>query len=167
MSPEQVRHLYEVDKLSSYAIAQMAGITTRAIRYRLRKQGVEMRDARYLRKWTPEKKEQLRKLWFAGALLKDIGREIGGFSAGAIDAKRRDMGLPPRRVCIQPSQQNVTRLPVRVPPPMKFGSVNHCRWPEGDPKHPDFHFCEEQTKQGSSYCEAHHARAYQSRTAAE
>lgn len=160
MTPETVRKLYEVDGLSSNAIAIMAGMSTRAIRYRLAKQGVEMRDHRYLRKWTPEKKEQLRNLWFAGMMLKDIGREIGGFSAGAVDAKRRDMGLPPRRVCIQPSQNNVTRLPVRTPPPLKLGNVKHCRWPEGDPKHPDFHFCDAKTKHGSSYCPDHHARAY-------
>ncbi len=32
-----------------------------------------------------------------------------------------------------------------------------CRYPLGDPKHPDFHFCAEQIQPGSSYCPVHHA----------
>lgn len=36
-----------------------------------------------------------------------------------------------------------------------------CRWPIGDPKHADFHFCGKEKIEGLSFC-AHHAhRAYQ------
>ena len=35
-----------------------------------------------------------------------------------------------------------------------------CRWPEGDPKDPDFHFCGKEIVPGKSYCEEHCAVAY-------
>ncbi len=38
---------------------------------------------------------------------------------------------------------------------------NHtCRWPLGDPKDPDFHFCGRKVKTGQTYCEEHSAVAY-------
>ena len=35
-----------------------------------------------------------------------------------------------------------------------------CRWPIGDPRTPDFHFCAQPKFGGLSYCEAHARRAY-------
>ena len=40
-----------------------------------------------------------------------------------------------------------------------------CRWPVGDPSHPDFFFCGAEALRGELYCAAHRARAY--RPAAE
>lgn len=38
---------------------------------------------------------------------------------------------------------------------------NHtCRWPLGDPKDPDFHFCGRKVKTGQTYCDEHSAIAY-------
>lgn len=38
---------------------------------------------------------------------------------------------------------------------------NHtCRWPLGDPKAADFHFCGRKVKTGQTYCEEHAAIAY-------
>jgi len=34
-------------------------------------------------------------------------------------------------------------------------AVTGCRWPHGDPRHPDFHFCDAPRVFGTSYCEAH------------
>lgn len=36
-----------------------------------------------------------------------------------------------------------------------------CRWPIGDPQHPDFHFCGKTKVPGLPYCEHHARRAYQ------
>lgn len=33
--------------------------------------------------------------------------------------------------------------------------ANDCRWPIGDPRHPDFHFCGAQKVLGRPYCIAH------------
>ncbi len=35
-----------------------------------------------------------------------------------------------------------------------------CRWPIGDPKSPDFHFCGSPSIEGKPYCEKHCAMAY-------
>lgn len=37
---------------------------------------------------------------------------------------------------------------------------NTCRWPIGDPKHEDFHFCGKQVYPGKPYCLEHCAQAY-------
>ena len=37
---------------------------------------------------------------------------------------------------------------------------NSCRWPEGDPKDPDFCFCGKECVNGKVYCEEHCAVAY-------
>ena len=38
---------------------------------------------------------------------------------------------------------------------------NHtCRWPIGDPKDENFHFCGKKVKIGQTYCEEHSAIAY-------
>jgi GcrA cell cycle regulator len=38
---------------------------------------------------------------------------------------------------------------------------NDCRWPIGDPRHDDFHFCGAQTLAGSPYCDLHLQMAFQ------
>lgn len=38
---------------------------------------------------------------------------------------------------------------------------HHCRWPIGDVREPDFHFCGAQKVAGLSYCLAHARKAYQ------
>lgn len=38
---------------------------------------------------------------------------------------------------------------------------NMCKWPSGDPKHDDFHFCGGKTlAPGAAYCEFHTQMAY-------
>ncbi|MFR1033402.1 MAG: GcrA family cell cycle regulator [Alphaproteobacteria bacterium] len=38
---------------------------------------------------------------------------------------------------------------------------NHtCRWPIGDPKDDNFHFCGKKVRIGQTYCEEHAAVAY-------
>jgi len=36
-----------------------------------------------------------------------------------------------------------------------------CRWPIGDPQHPEFHFCGKNKVPGLPYCEVHARRAFQ------
>jgi GcrA cell cycle regulator len=38
-----------------------------------------------------------------------------------------------------------------------------CRWPEGDPKAPDFHFCGQPSVESQSYCARHLGIAFSSR----
>jgi GcrA cell cycle regulator len=39
-------------------------------------------------------------------------------------------------------------------------TMDVCKWPVGEPGDPDFFFCGAASKDHSSYCEAHHCRAY-------
>lgn len=39
--------------------------------------------------------------------------------------------------------------------------AHHCRWPIGDPRHADFHFCGKNKVTGLPYCEFHARRAFQ------
>ena len=38
---------------------------------------------------------------------------------------------------------------------------NDCRWPIGEPRHPDFHFCGAPQIDGRPYCELHWRMAFQ------
>jgi GcrA cell cycle regulator len=38
---------------------------------------------------------------------------------------------------------------------------NDCRWPIGEPRHPDFHFCGAPQLPGRPYCELHWHMAFQ------
>lgn len=55
-------------------------------------------------------------------------------------------------------------LPIKkiVPGNVKLTDLdNHtCRWPLGDPKDENFHFCGKKVKIGQTYCEEHSALAY-------
>ena len=39
-------------------------------------------------------------------------------------------------------------------------NMRTCRWPIGDPKDPDFHFCGKEAELGKPYCEEHLAQAF-------
>lgn len=39
--------------------------------------------------------------------------------------------------------------------------MNDCRWPIGEPKHPDFHFCGAPQAPGRPYCARHWEMAFQ------
>ncbi len=38
---------------------------------------------------------------------------------------------------------------------------NDCRWPIGEPRHPDFRFCAEARLEGRPYCALHWSMAFQ------
>lgn len=52
--------------------------------------------------------------------------------------------------------------PLRNPGNIKLTDLdNHtCRWPLGDPKDENFHFCGKKVRLGQTYCEEHSAQAY-------
>ena len=57
------------------------------------------------------------------------------------------------------------KKPVAKQPKKKFVkiedlSMNSCRWPIGDPKEDNFHFCGKETFNGKPYCLEHCATAY-------
>lgn len=96
--------------------------------------------------------------------------------------KNRPVGIarprPPRRP--RPEHHAAPRMaaaPVQarriepMPPPAEIEDVpgatiltltdRICKWPIGDPRHPDFHFCGRGAHEGLPYCAEHARRAYQ------
>jgi GcrA cell cycle regulator len=54
-----------------------------------------------------------------------------------------------------------TRKKVRKPKALLDLEQHDCRWPIGEPRQPDFHFCGERQAAGRPYCELHWRQAFQ------
>ncbi len=114
--------------------------------------------------WTTEKIKQLKKLWSKGKSTVEIGRELG-ISKNAVVGKVHRLELNARP---SPIKKEAVKKPVKKKE-VKQGNVslmdlkmNSCRWPIGDPKDADFHFCGKDTVTGKPYCSEHCKIAYTS-----
>ena len=114
--------------------------------------------------WTTEKIKQLKKLWSKGKSTVEIGRELG-ISKNAVVGKVHRLELNARP---SPIKKTTTPKPVKKKV-QKEGNVslldlklNSCRWPIGEPKDADFHFCGKDTVTGKPYCREHCKLAYTS-----
>lgn len=122
----------------------------------------------YNMSWTPEKIKLLKKLWQKGKSTVEIGKELG-ISKNAVVGKVHRLELAARPSPIKKAgadddkssksgssrrkNENVSLLELKL---------NSCRWPIGDPKDADFHFCGADTVTGKPYCEEHCKLAYTS-----
>ena len=111
--------------------------------------------------WTDDKIKKLKKMWSAGKAATEIAKALG-MSKNSIIGKVHRLELVAR-----PSPIKTEVKPQKKVAPKKAGVVrlidlklNTCRWPIGDPKEDDFHFCGEQTVTGKPYCLAHCQEAY-------
>jgi GcrA cell cycle regulator len=134
--------------------------------------------------WTDERVQLLKKLWCEGKTAAEIAQELGGVTRNAVIGKAHRLKLSNR---ISPIQQNTVKPAARaktedrpVAPrraaantdtPIKVMGVSMvdlkdkmCRWPLGDPKDPEFHFCGCSTVAGLPYCGEHAKIAYQAAT---
>ncbi len=75
---------------------------------------------------------------------------------------------PPQRIAIAAPPQRHVEVPKRhveledVPGATILTLTDRiCKWPIGDPRHPDFHFCGRASADGLPYCTDHARRAYQ------
>lgn len=70
----------------------------------------------------------------------------------------------PDRPKMEPMTMPVPRDEVDVPLKQRRGiaelEYHQCKWPIGDPAHPDFHFCHHKQVPGRPYCEPHCKRAF-------
>lgn len=136
--------------------------------------------------WTDERVSLLKKMWVEGKTAAEIAKELGGVTRNAVIGKAHRLKLSNR---ISPIQQNTRKPVVRVsvnedrapapvaklrvaPPaparPIKIKGVKMqdlkermCRWPLGDPRDADFHFCGCNAVPGLPYCPDHAKMAYQ------
>jgi GcrA cell cycle regulator len=98
--------------------------------------------------WTPEVVEKLKDLWAQGLSITQIGIRLG-ITRNAVVGKAHRIGLS-RRASV------VARTAVHAAATSGFA----CKWPIGDPKSLDFHFCGGSALLGRPYCATHCAEAY-------
>lgn len=134
--------------------------------------------------WTDEQVEELKRLWDQGLTTGEIGKALG-VSKNAVVGKAHRLGLNGRPSPIKRNEEETEAVaePVEksaepkksvktaaVKKPVekekkKLFTVNDltsssCRWPIGDPKDEDFHFCGKEALPDKPYCAEHAAIAY-------
>lgn len=108
--------------------------------------------------WTDDRVEMLTKLWTEGRTAAEIAQQLGDVTRNAVIGKAHRLGLSGR---VSPIQQNKAPANDKKGVGMVDLKERMCRWPHGDPKDKDFHFCGERTQSGFTYCDKHAAQAYQ------
>ncbi|MDX2101093.1 MAG: global cell cycle regulator GcrA-like protein [Alphaproteobacteria bacterium] len=99
--------------------------------------------------WTPEKVDELTRLWDSGIPTAEIGR-LMGCTKNTVIGKVHRLGLTPRKV-MAPKPQAPRLLELKGPV---------CCWPIGHPGTPEFRFCGAPAAPGKPYCAEHVAVAY-------
>ncbi|GLR78041.1 global cell cycle regulator GcrA-like protein [Azospirillum oryzae] len=103
--------------------------------------------------WTDERIQQLKDLWSQGLSASEIADILGDITRNAVIGKAHRLGLSGR-----PSP--IKKKPTRGATILAL-TERMCKWPVGDPKHQDFHFCGKNALPGMPYCAEHAALAYQ------
>lgn len=103
--------------------------------------------------WTEERIERLRELWAQGLSASEIAAALGEITRNAVIGKAHRLGLSAR-----PSP--IKRKPV-VGATILSLTERMCKWPVGDPRSSDFHFCGSAAQPGTPYCAEHARLAYQ------
>lgn len=121
--------------------------------------------------WTDDRVELLKKLWGQGKTASEIATILGGVTRNAVIGKAHRLKLSSR---ISPIQQNkkkkkaepqkVIRIEEANIPVKRVAMVEltekMCRWPLGDPREKEFHFCGCRSVPGLPYCADHAKIAY-------
>jgi len=130
--------------------------------------------------WTDEQVKELKRLWDKGLTTGEIGKALG-VSKNAVVGKAHRLGLNSRPSPIRRGDEEAENTtdtvkkkkaakndsPKKMPEQekKKLFTVNDltsssCRWPIGDPKDEDFHFCGKEALPDKPYCAEHAAIAY-------
>ena len=109
--------------------------------------------------WTDEKDLKLRNLWSEGLTTGEIGKRLD-VSKNAVVGKAHRLGLKGRPSPIKRQKKVAAPKKEKKVFTLTDLSSQTCRWPIGDPKHDDFHFCGATGGPGKSYCAEHCAAAY-------
>ena len=118
--------------------------------------------------WSDERVELLKELWASGKTAAQIAKDLGdGLTRNAVIGKAHRLGLSGR---VTPVQKKIDKpLPQEIMnDTAKDGGISlleltekTCRYPFGDPKKSNFHFCGCESLPGLPYCAEHAAMAYQ------
>ena len=111
--------------------------------------------------WTEDRIASLTSLWGEGKSASEIATFLGSVTRNAVIGKVHRLGLDGRPSPIK----GPMRARVKRADPARTGFLSRtermCKWPIGDPRLPDFHFCSEHATVGLPYCSEHAALAYQ------
>ena len=112
--------------------------------------------------WTDDRVEVLRNMWGAGKSASEIAEELGGVTRNAVIGKAHRLGLSGRPSPIQ-RKKKVKAEEKTIKKGATILELNErmCKWPIGDPRNKDFHFCGCGSMPGLPYCAEHAAKAYQ------
>ncbi|WP_026873860.1 GcrA family cell cycle regulator [Inquilinus limosus] len=133
--------------------------------------------------WTEERVAQLRQLWGNGKSASEIAEILGGVSRNAVIGKAHRLELSGRpspikrkegeeeeaaTVAAEAAPPAVQKVPAKPEPERRSGGATilnlterMCKWPIGDPRDKDFHFCGKASHGNLPYCAEHAAIAYQ------
>ena len=110
--------------------------------------------------WTDDRIAKLKKLWTEGLPTGEIGKRLG-VSKNAVVGKAHRLSLKSRP---SPIRKAVKKAEPKKEEVTVFTLANltsmTCRWPNGDPKEDNFHFCGKPVFQTKPYCAEHCAAAY-------
>ena len=124
--------------------------------------------------WTEEKVEKLKKLWAEGLTTGEIGRALD-MSKNAVVGKAHRLGLESRPSPIKRDEESISKKEDSKLKKANFSkqaksvedfvtltdlTLHSCRWPIGDPKDKEFHFCGKEAILGKPYCAEHIMVAY-------
>lgn len=104
--------------------------------------------------WTDERVERLKELWGKGMSASEIAEAIGEVSRNAVIGKAHRLGLSIR------AKKEVRRISSPVSTIISIADKK-CKWPIGDPRDCEFHFCGHPAHDKLPYCPEHAAKAYQ------
>jgi len=122
--------------------------------------------------WTDERVKILTNMWNEGKTASDIVDALGeGVTRNAVIGKANRIGLEKRPSPIKntdatkkrtSTKKSATKETVKEEKSFSILDIKEdmCRWPIGDPKDPDFHFCGKKAMEGCPYCEKHANIAY-------
>lgn len=111
--------------------------------------------------WTDDRIAKLKKLWSEGLTTGEIGKRLG-VSKNAVVGKAHRLGLKSRPSPIRRAAKKAEPKKEEVKKVFTLADLTSqtCRWPDGDPKHDNFHFCGQPVFHGKPYCLEHCAAAY-------
>ena len=104
--------------------------------------------------WSDEQIDTLKALWTEGKPASEIAEILGNTSRNAVIGKAHRLGLSGR-----PSPIKMQKITARGATFLTM-TERMCKWPFGDPKKPDFHFCGRAIDVAMTYCAEHRAIAY-------